>query len=143
MSVSTNSIVFTDCHAVWTGITRLQKEGWSELRWLSSPDLELWRAAWNILSYPSRKLQAVWIGAHRSMSEARGSEDAWRIYHNAKTDRCASVAMNPFPGPIQEIYQRLIVQNRELETKRDQIVFYLKTIWSMHSSKEAPSSSAV
>ena len=72
MTASLNSIIFTDCRAVWQGILRLQKEGWNELFWLRSPDSDLWRSAWRILQHPGRKLQVEWLESHRSLSSAGG-----------------------------------------------------------------------
>ena len=134
MSVSLQFVVFTDCSSVWSSRTRLQREGWSELAWLSSADMDFWRAAWQILIQPERKLQAIWIHTHRCISEAKGAADAWRMYQNAETDTSASVLKNPIPVHIQE---RLVLQNQELESKRQQIMRYLKAVWNMRASKEA------
>ena len=137
MSASLDAVVFTDCKAVFQGITRMQREGWCELAWLSSPDFELWRAAWLILRHPQRKLQAVWLESHRSLNQARSAADSWRIYHNSQVDRSGSILNNKLPCAIQEIHARLVEQNTELETLRGQITFYLKAVWNMHAAREA------
>ena len=141
MSACLDAVIYTDCRAVFLGITRLQREGWCELTWLSSPDMELWRAAWNILKHP-RKLQIVWLGAHRCINQAHSAADARRIFHNAQTDKSAGVSTNRLPDSIQEIHNSLVKQNSELEKLRGQIIFYLKGIWNMHASKEAVSRTA-
>ena len=138
MSISLDAVIHTDCHAVFKGICRLQREGWCELTWLSSPDMDLWKAAWNILRHP-RKLQVVWVEAHRSLNQALGAADAWKIYHNALTDKSASVAVNRLPDRIQRIHDDLVLQNAELEKLRREIVLYLKGIWNLHASQEAAS----
>ena len=141
MSVSLDATIYTDCRAVFLGITRLQREGWCELAWLSSPDMDLWRVAWNILRHP-RRLQIVWLGAHRSINQAHSANDAWQIFHNALTDKSASVSTNRLPSTIRAIHDGLILQNSDLEKLRGQIIFYLKGIWNLHASKEAVSGSA-
>ena len=125
------------------GYFKLQREGWCELSWLHSPDMDLWRAAWRILSHPARKLQIVWVELHRSLSQARSALDAWKVYHNSRTDRDASTLANPLPKPILEIHQRLMQQNSQLETLRTQIIFFLKSVWNMHFSKENPADAAL
>ena len=139
MSVSLDSIIYTDCKAVFVGISRIQREGWCELAWLSSPDFEVWRAVWNIYKHPARKLQVVWLNSHRSIHQAKSARDSWQIYHNAQVDKSASVYMNPLPDSIKEIHTRLVKQNDELQLLRCQIVTYLKAVWNMHTKDLAVS----
>ena len=143
MSISLNAVVYTDCYAVFWGISKLLREGWCELSWLHSPDMDLWRTAWRILYHPTRKLRIVWVESHRTLNQARSALDAWKIYHNSRTDRDASTFANPLPKPILEIHQRLIQQTSQLETLRTQIIFFLKSVWNMHPSKENPADAAL
>ena len=98
MSVSTNSIIYTDCKAVYMGIVRMQNEGYDPVRWLSSADSDLWRAAWDILSCPGRRLTVHWTRSHRQPQHASSTHDAWCIFHNSLTDKSADVNANPSPG---------------------------------------------
>ena len=135
MSCSMNSIIFTDCKAVWKGITRLQREGWNELHWLSSPDYDLWRVAFQILDVPGRSLITEWVEAHRSLHQAVSLQDTWRIYQNAQVDKSASVNANNLPPIVKTQFDSLTVQNTELEKQRSTITKYMKSIWEAHSKK--------
>ena len=137
MSTCTNSVIYTDCKGVFLGILKLQKYGWSELAWLSSPDIDLWKGAWSILSFPGRRLVIEWTRSHQSLSDARSANEMWRTYHNGLTDRSASVEVNPLPDNILPIWQRLVIQNAEQAKLRSSVMCYLKEIWRQHSAAEA------
>ena len=136
MTASANSVIYTDCEGVYKGIVKMQKSGWCELAWLSSPDVDLWRGAWSILNFPGRRLQIEWTRAHRSMSAATNALESWKIYHNHQVDRSASFEANPLPPHIQPLWDQLKNQNDELETLRKEVVLYLKNIWASHATAE-------
>ena len=136
MAASLNSVVFTDCRAVWIGITRLQREGWNELFWLRSADSDLWRSAWKILQHPDRKLKAEWLESHRHIGQVRGAMDAWKIFHNGQAYRHAGFLANPLPHHIKQIHNDLISQNRNLERRRQDVTTLLKEIWNAHTGKD-------
>ena len=136
MSIFTNSIIYTDCRGVYNGILRLQKHGWSELSWLSSPDLDLWRGAWSILSHPGRRLGVEWVKSHRNISSARNAKETWQIYHNALTDKAASVGANLLPDWIQPVWEELVTQNAANAKLRNEVLSYLKAIWAKRAATE-------
>ena len=136
MSCSMHSVIHTDCLGVYKGIVKLQREGWCELSWLASPDLDLWQCAWQILSVPGRKLQPEWTPAHKDITHAKSASQAWKIYHNALTDKCASVQSNPLPEWIQPCWERLHEQNRQQQILRDAVATYLQEIWASHSEAD-------
>ena len=137
MCMSVHSVIFTDCKSVWMGITRLQREGWNPLSWMSSADSDMWYTAWTILDQPGRLLTAEWVESHRSLSTARSAHDAWKIYHNGLVDKSASVNTVSVPAQIQSHLDQLKLQNRAYEVKRNEIVTFLKSIWDTHAAAEA------
>ena len=136
MSISTNCVIYTDCESVYKGILKLQKQGWSELSWLSSQDYDLWKGAWSILNFPGRFLAIEWVKAHKCLSSAKSIKEAWQIYHNQMTDRVASVDSNPLPEAIQPIWDRLSTQNNNQDSQRGSVLKYLKLIWARHAEVE-------
>ena len=139
LSVSLNSVIYTDCKVVYTGILRLLKDGWDPLYWMSSPDADMWKTAWDILKHPSRQVSVQWIESHRRLENARGTTDAWRIFHNNLVDRDASTGSNPLTGTLLEVWTELVDQNLALQCDRDSATRFLRAVWQRHSDGEASS----
>ena len=141
MSTCMNSIIYTDCRAVWLGIARLQRDGWDPLHWVTVPDADLWWGAWQILNQPERRLSVEWTKSHRSISEAANSFEAWSIYHNNLTDKAASTDNYQLHPQLQEIWENLVQQNAHLEAQRKLITTYLREIWELHAAADKASGS--
>ena len=137
MSVSLNSVIYTDCKSVYLGIVRMQNEGFDPLRWHSTADADLWKAAWNILNCQGRKLSVYWTKSHRSLEQAHSAHDAWCIYHNSRTDQSADINLDPLPAGVQASLDQLVEQNAILERTRNATTKYLKAVWAAHSEAEA------
>ena len=139
LSVSLNSIIYTDCRAVYLGIVRLLRDGWDPVHWLSIPDADMWRTTYDILSYPNRRVSVQWIESHRQLEHARSARDAWRIYQNNMVDRSASTDANPLTGELRHKWNELVKQNKALQLERDNATNFLRTVWQRHADAEAAS----
>ena len=137
LSVSINSVISTDRKSVYIGILRLLRDGWDAVHWLSIPDEDMWRVAWDILKHPGRRVSVQWVEAHRHVHEARSTRDAWQIYHNNLVDRSASTDANPLTGDLLDVWTELASQNKALQQERDDATRFLRAVWQKHADAEA------
>ena len=128
LAVCLNSTIYTDCRAVWLGIVRLQRDGWDPMHWATSPDADLGRGTWNILNQPERRLKVEWVKAHKHVSEARTSHEAWCIYHDQLTDKSASTDSNQLAPELRRTWDLLVHQNAQLEDQRKSITAFLREV---------------
>ena len=86
-------------------------------------------------SAQGRRLVPIWV-AHEEKSSARTTVAAWRIYHNAQTDKDASIMANPLLPGVRECLENLISENDVQQTLREAVSAYLHGTWAKHAEAE-------
>ena len=127
------SDIYTDCYNVYRGFLKLQVSGWVELHWRATPDIDLWRTLWRLLSEGGRSHCIYWTKAHRQVQEASCSHELWCILQNRSVDKSASVDNNPLPSHAAMQLRTLHVCNSELHVAKMHTARYMRALWDLHN----------
>ena len=132
LAASKAADIYTDCFNVYRGFLHLQTKGWVELDWVSSPDRDLWRTLWRLLSEDGRQHSITWIRAHRHVHEATGSTDLWHILQNRAVDSSADVNKHRLPPAVEAVRQELHEANKKVFAAKLDTAKYIRLIWDLH-----------
>ena len=136
---SVNGTVYIDNKSVVQGLHRLQQDGWDHLYWNKSPEIQLWREIWNVLTL---KEPQSWtfshVRSHRDFRQQPSDFQAWTAFGNEVADRYAKKANQNRESHETQIHQAAL-QDWAFQTQRmEQLATLQQTVFQGGQTKPSP-----